>query len=355
MPAAPQPHDPHDFLTAAYDYVLPPEAIAQAPIEPRDQARLWVELSTAQHHSFFYALPQYLGAGDLLVVNDTRVIPARLYGTKSTGAQAEVLLLEQHQLDTWLALVKPGKRLPEGSVINFGEGFSAEVIDRDAPTGGRILRFHWPRDRDFWQCLHQYGQMPLPPYITDPQDPVASQHHYQTIWADRPGAVAAPTAGLHFTPQLLVNLKDAGINVAQITLHVGLGTFRPVEAVQITDHAMHSEWLEVGAAAVESIRATQAAGGRVIAVGTTVVRSLETAAQAGTLAPYSGKSELFIYPGYQWRVIDGLITNFHLPQSTLLMLVSALIGRDRTLALYHEALDRGYRFFSYGDGMLLLP
>ncbi len=355
MPAAPQSHDPRDLLTAAYDYVLPPEAIAQTPVEPRDQARLWVELGTTQHHSFFYALPQYLRSGDLLVVNDTRVIPARLYGTKSTGAHVEVLLLEQQQLDTWLALVKPGRRLQMGSVIQLGEGFQAEIIDRDPATGGRILRFSWPRDRDFWQCLHQYGQMPLPPYINKPQDPAASQTQYQTIWADRPGAVAAPTAGLHFTPQLLANLKAAGINLAHITLHVGLGTFRPVEAAEITAHAMHSEWLEVNAATVETIRATQAAGGRIIAVGTTVVRSLETAAQAGALAPYSGKSELFIYPGYRWRVVDGLITNFHLPQSTLLMLVSALMGRERVLALYQEALERGYRFFSYGDGMLLLP
>lgn len=379
-----------DRSLAAYDYVLPLEQIAQAPAEPRDSARLLTVKDTKNHtHVSFSDLPYLLRSGDLLILNNTRVIPARLLGQKPTGLAVEVLLLEpQPQLNCWLTLVKPGRRLKPGATILFGvEGKASEpepnpvapdleesclidesetdssdlaipallkarVLATDAATSGRMLQFEVSGDAAFDDVLQQLGQMPLPPYITNTE---SDPERYQTVYAVHPGAIAAPTAGLHFTPELLQRLEDHGIHHAFITLHVGVGTFRPVEAEEITQHQMHEEWVQVPPETVELIRQTKAKGGRVIAVGTTAVRSLEGAAQAGMLQPFCGKTNLFIYPGYQWRVIDGLITNFHLPKSSLLMLVSALIGRERLLALYQVAIAAGYRFYSFGDAMLILP
>ena len=360
-----------DRLLASYDYVLPDGLIAQTPCIPRDDARLLVVKDQVQYgHTIVRDLPDLLREGDLLVLNNTRVIPARLYGHKTGGTPVEVLLLEpQAEGDRadgtthrWLALVKPGKRLKPGATIVFdkqepGDGIGTGVLTAtvtaiDAATGGRILQFNVPAGTTLSAWIEQLGQMPLPPYITQTE---AQPEQYQTVYADRPGAVAAPTAGLHFTPELLQRLQARGIEQAFVTLHVGVGTFRPVEAETITDHTMHAEWIEVPPETVTKIQQTKARGGRIIAVGTTVVRSLETAAQSGTLQPFCGKSNLFIYPGYQWRIVDGLMTNFHLPKSSLMMLVSALIGRQRLLDLYQIAIAEQYRFYSFGDAMLILP
>ncbi len=346
-----------DFQLSSYDYDLPPERIAQSPVEPRDRSRLLVvESSDRASQGQFCDLPRWLQAGDLLVLNDTRVMPARLRGDKSTGAAVEVLLLENCGDNRWLALVKPGRRLPVGAQLAFvardgsEERLHAEIVDRDAATGGRVLAF----DRDILPELERFGEVPLPPYVTERR---ARADQYQTVYATRPGAVAAPTAGLHFTPELLQTLAAKGIERATVTLHVGLGTFRPVEIEAIAAHTMHQEFIDVPAATVAAIERTKAAGGQVFAVGTTVVRSLEGAAAAtgGELAPFAGKTDLFIYPGHRFRVVDGLITNFHLPKSSLLMLVSAAIGRTRLLALYREAIALEYRFYSFGDAMLILP
>jgi S-adenosylmethionine:tRNA ribosyltransferase-isomerase len=353
-----------DQLLSSYDYELPPERIAQTPLSQRDRSRLLVVDSlTHQRNCIFSELPQLLKPGDLLILNNTRVIPARLYGHKPTGAPVELLLLEAQPDNTWLALVKPGRRLKPGAKIIFEAPsttgdippllpLSATILSRDEATGGRIVQFEVPTGASFEALLEQYGQVPLPPYITDSQ---ALPEQYQTVYAQTAGAIAAPTAGLHFTPELLAQCRASGIEQAYITLHVGVGTFRPVEVDDVTTHKMHGEWLEVPTATVEQIRATKAAGGRVIAVGTTVVRALEGAAAAGELQPYVGKTELFIYPGYQWRVVEGMITNFHLPRSSLMMLVSAMIGRQRLLDLYNEAIACSYRFYSFGDAMLILP
>ncbi|MEH2322764.1 MAG: tRNA preQ1(34) S-adenosylmethionine ribosyltransferase-isomerase QueA [Nostoc sp.] len=365
-----------DCSVAGYDYKLPPELIAQNPAVPRDSSRLLVVnypttgTETAPLHHIFHDLPALLRSGDLLVMNNTRVIPARLYGHKSTGAKIQVLLLEERQYNCWLALVKPGKSFKQGAKIIFeargggdgGENFTsssssphlltATVLETDAATGGRLLQFDIAEGKTLVQLLEVFGEIPLPPYITTS---AAADEQYQTVYAKQPGAIAAPTAGLHFTRELLQKLRDRNINQAFITLHVGVGTFRPVEVEDVTTHQMHEEWIEVPAATVEQIRATKAAGGRIIAVGTTAVRALEGAAQSGNLQPFCQKTDLFIYPGYQWRVVDGLITNFHLPRSSLLMLVSALIGRQRLLNIYNEAIAFGYRFYSFGDAMLILP
>ncbi|MBD0385044.1 MAG: tRNA preQ1(34) S-adenosylmethionine ribosyltransferase-isomerase QueA [Nostoc sp. C3-bin3] len=382
-----------DCSVAGYDYELAPELIAQNPAVPRDSSRLLVVNSpttgteTAPLHHIFHDLPALLRSGDLLVMNNTRVIPARLYGHKFTGGKIQVLLLEERQYNCWLALVKPGKSFKQGTKIIFeakgvgrvggdegvgeDEGdkeinsspssssspssphlLTATVLETDAATGGRLLQFDVPEGKSLVELLEVFGEVPLPPYITASE---AADEQYQTVYAKQPGAIAAPTAGLHFTPELLQKLRDRNINQAFITLHVGVGTFRPVEVEDVTTHQMHEEWIEVPAATVEQIRATKAAGGRIIAVGTTVVRALEGAAQSGNLQPFCQKTDLFIYPGYQWQVVDGLITNFHLPRSSLLMLVSALIGRQRLLNIYNEAIAFGYRFYSFGDAMLILP
>jgi S-adenosylmethionine:tRNA ribosyltransferase-isomerase len=360
-----------DRLLTAYDYTLPQERIAQSPVVPRDSARLLVvKRSPDLGHGIFRDLPQWLQPGDLLVMNNTRVIPARLYGQKNSGLPVEVLLLEpalrevltahsgmnganRDAANCWLALVKPGRRLKPGTQIHFGDGaVTAKVLETDAATKGRLLQFTTPDQAPLTEWLERLGQVPLPPYITQSE---ASPEQYQTVYADQPGAVAAPTAGLHFTPELLTALTQRGIGHTFVTLHVGVGTFRPVEAEDITQHQMHAEWVEVSPETVAQIEATKARGGRVIAVGTTAVRSLEGAAHGGTLQPLRGKTNMFIYPGYTWRVVDGLITNFHLPKSSLLMLVSALIGRERLLAVYQTAIAEAYRFYSFGDAMLILP
>ncbi|MEB3217082.1 MAG: tRNA preQ1(34) S-adenosylmethionine ribosyltransferase-isomerase QueA [Nostocales cyanobacterium 94392] len=350
-----------------YDYDLPPQLIAQNPVVPRDSSRLLVvdSLNTGiqkiPQNRIFCDLPVILRPQDLLVMNDTKVIPARLYGRKSTGAEIEVLLLEELQHNCWLALVKPGKRFKQGSEIIFEsrkdslepcQKLVAKVLQTDEATGGRLLEFDLPPQTSLLQLLDIFGEIPLPPYITASN---AASQQYQTVYAEHPGAVAAPTAGLHFTPQLLETLQQSGINRAFITLHVGVGTFRPVEVEDVTTHEMHKEWIEVPVETVEQIRATKAKGGRIIAVGTTVVRALEAAAKEGELQPFCGETNLFIYPGYKWRVVQGLITNFHLPRSSLLMLVSALIGRQRLLSVYQEAIKSRYRFYSFGDAMLILP
>ena len=364
-----------DCSVAGYDYKLPPELIAQNPAVPRDSSRLLVVNSltttteTAPLHHIFHDLPALLRSGDLLVMNNTKVIPARLYGHKSTGAKIQVLLLEERQYNCWLALVKPGKSFKQGAKIIFEARqlgirdwedsypvpnlqLTATVLETDAATGGRLLQFDVPEGKSLVELLEVFGEVPLPPYITASS---AADDQYQTVYAKQPGAIASPTAGLHFTPELLQKLRDRKINQAFVTLHVGVGTFRPVEVEDVTTHHMHEEWIEVPITTVEQIRATKADGGRIIAVGTTAVRALEGAAQSGNLQPFCGKTDLFIYPGYQWRVVDGLITNFHLPRSSLLMLVSALIGRQRLLNIYNEAIASGYRFYSFGDAMLILP
>ncbi len=360
-----------DRQLTSYDYHLPEERIAQAPAVPRDASRLLVVKSpTEQEHTVFRDLPEWLRSGDLLVLNNTRVLPARLFGRKQSGLPVEVLLLEPQPDESaapsdfssrWLALVKPGRRLKPGSQIWFDRQdttrtalpqVSAKVLATDASTSGRILQFEMPAGESLKKWVYESGQVPLPPYITETN---AEPEQYQTVYSDRPGAVAAPTAGLHFTPELLQRLQEQGIQQTFVTLHVGVGTFRPVEAEDITTHQMHSEWAEVPLETVEAIRQTKARGGRVIAVGTTSVRALEGASQSGSLQPLYGKTNLFIYPGYQWRVVDGLITNFHLPKSSLLLLVSALITRQRLLALYELAIAEQYRFYSFGDAMLILP
>jgi S-adenosylmethionine:tRNA ribosyltransferase-isomerase len=365
-----------DQKLSSYDYFLPPELIAQTPVIPRDHSRLLVVSGREgkdtglehHHHCYFHNLADWLQPNDLLVLNNTRVIPARLYGKKSTGTPVEILLMEEKRADCWLALVKPGKRLKVGAEIDFypqngthlavDAPLKARIIDRDLATGGRLLQFLPPLGLSLWDLLDCYGTIPFPPYVTEHQ---ATPEQYQTIYAESLGAIAAPTAGLHFTEALFEKLTAKGIQRAYVTLHVGIGTFRPVEVENILEHTMHQEWIEVPEVTVEAMQATKAKGGRIIAIGTTVARSLEGAAQIvaandiQTLKAYRGKTDIFIYPGYQWRIIDGLITNFHLPKSSLLMLVSALIGRERLLSLYQEAIQEKYRFYSFGDAMFITP
>jgi S-adenosylmethionine:tRNA ribosyltransferase-isomerase len=363
-----------DWELSAYTYELPEERIAQTPVVPRDHSRLLIVDSPTSHcHRLFRDLSHFLQPHDLLVLNNTQVIAARLYGHKTSGAAIEILLLEESQPNCWLALVKPGKRFKLGATLQFEPRdptgrptLTATVLNTDLKTGGRWLQFEIPAGQSLLELLPHYGHIPFPPYVTQSQ---ALPEQYQTIYAQQPGAVAAPTAGLHFTDELFQRLEDKGINKAFITLHVGVGTFRPVEVEHITHHQMHAEWIEVPSSTIEQIQQTREKGGRVIAVGTTAVRALEGAAMAlnypdetATLMPYCGKTDMFIYPGYQWRVVDGLITNFHLPRSSLLMLVSALVGRQRLLDLYQEALnqsndgfERPYRFYSFGDAMFILP
>ena len=362
-----------DRQLAAYRYTLPSSRIAQNPAVPRDSAKLLVVDGQSTHqHRHFRNLVDLLRPGDLLVLNNTQVIPARLLGNKQTvsksthsdfassqnvGAAVEVLLIEPVTIDRWLALVKPGKRLQPGATIVFGDSRYPDMIAyveaRDTDTNGRILKLTSQCDRSIEDLIHELGQVPLPPYITQSE---ALAEQYQTVFARRQGAIAAPTAGLHFTDRLLAQLKNKGIQTTEITLHVGIGTFRPVEVSDIETHQMHQERIEVSESTVEKIKNTKASGGRIIAVGTTSTRALEgVAAACGELQPYSGKTDIFIYPGYQWQVIDGLITNFHLPESSLLMMVSALIGRERLMQLYEEAITQAYRFYSFGDAMLILP
>jgi S-adenosylmethionine:tRNA ribosyltransferase-isomerase len=339
-----------DRCLSAYEYELPSDRIAQSPAVPRDHSRLLVvDSDKSHHHKHFHELPQLLRPGDLLVFNDTRVIPARMYGHKISGVPVEILLMEPLDTNRWLALVKPGKRLPVGSTIVFTEDIKAQVVGTDPETRGRELLFHIPEDRNLTDIINELGHVPFPPYINDPQ---AEPEQYQTVYAQKPGAIAAPTAGLHFTERLMDELRAMEVSQTYITLHVGLGTFRPVETEDITTHKMHSESVEVSEEAIAQIKATKANGGRVIAVGTTAVRAIESS----NLEPLKGKTDMMIYPGYEWKVLDGLITNFHLPKSTLMMMVSSFLGedgRERLLQLYLEAIAQEYRFYSFGDAMLI--
>lgn len=341
------------MLLTDFDYHLPEELIAQTPLEPRDASRLMVIPGSTDPyiHDLFYNLPVYLKPGDTLVFNDTKVIPARLLGIKpETGAKVEVFLLSRIDQDTWEVLVRPGKKVRPGTVVSFGDGQLICDVLETTEDGGRIVKFSY--EGIFEQVLDQLGNMPLPPYI---KVPLANRERYQTVYAKTKGSVAAPTAGLHFTPRLLAELKEKGIDTAYVTLHVGLGTFRPVAVANITEHQMHRESFAISDATAELINRNKARGGRIISVGTTSTRVLETMADdQGRLVAGRGWTDIFIYPGYKFKVIDGLITNFHLPQSTLLMLVSTLAGRTRILTAYQEAIGRKYRFFSFGDAMLIL-
>ena len=334
-----------------FDYYLPEELIAQTPLAQRDASRLMVlpRQQGACSHRHFFELPSLLRKGDLLVFNDTRVIPARLHGRKrDTGAKVEVFLLKRLDLDRWETLVRPGRKLRPGTEVVFSDELSA-VIEDTTEFGGRIVRFCW--QGVFEEILQRLGEVPLRPDI---HEKLPDPERYQTVYARENGSAAAPTAGLHFTPELLSQVREQGIQTAYVTLHVGLGTFRPVAVESIQDHVMHSEQYAISAETAALVNETRRQGGRVIAVGTTAVRTLETAGQSGQLQPCSGFTNIFIYPGYEYKIIDGLITNFHLPKSTLLMLVSALAGRERVLAAYKEAVEQRYRFFSFGDAMFIL-
>ncbi|HNZ62922.1 MAG TPA: methylenetetrahydrofolate--tRNA-(uracil(54)-C(5))-methyltransferase (FADH(2)-oxidizing) TrmFO [Bacillota bacterium] len=350
---------PLDMLTSSYTYHLPPELIASHPVDVRDASRLLVMKSGLPlEHRVFSDLPSYLSPGDCLVLNDTRVIPARLFGTrKTTGGKLEFLLLRCLGGKTWRVMVKPARRARTGEQIVFSEGGLEGVIVGEEPDGVRIIELI--HEGELFDWLDQLGEMPTPPYI---KEKLREPERYQTVYADKRGSAAAPTAGLHFTERLLADIESSGVKIARLTLHVGLGTFKPVTESIITDHPMHDEWFVLGEDAARIVSETKREGGRVIAVGTTSCRVLESVAadQAygdhdAPLQPASGETDLFIYPGFRFRVIDAMITNFHLPGSTLLMLVSALMGRVEMLAAYREAVNAGYRFFSFGDAMLLLP
>ena len=335
-----------------YDYDLPEELIAQDPLEDRSSSRLMVlDRQTGDvEHRHFTDILEYLHPGDCLVINNTKVIPARLFGVKEdTQAKIEVLLLKRKENDIWETRVKPGKKAKPGTKLVFGDGLlTAEVVDV-VEEGNRLIQFHY--DGIFEEILDQLGQMPLPPYITHQ---LKDKNRYQTVYAKYDGSAAAPTAGLHFTKELLQKVKDMGVDIAEVTLHVGLGTFRPVKVENVLDHHMHSEFYMVSQEAADKINRAKESGHRVIAVGTTSTRTLEAAAdENGRLHETSGWTEIFIYPGYQFKVIDALITNFHLPQSTLVMLVSALAGREHVLHAYEIAVKERYRFFSFGDAMLI--
>ena len=344
--------DQTGLKTSDYAFDLPQELIAQDPLDDRSSSRLLVldkrTGETSHHH--FREITGYLQPGDCLVLNNTKVIPARLYGTKKdTGAVIEVLLLKRREGDIWETLVKPGKKAKPGTELVFGNGaLRAEVVDI-VEEGNRLIRFHY--DGIWEEILDGLGEMPLPPYITHK---LQDKNRYQTVYAKYEGSAAAPTAGLHFTPELLEEIRAKGISLVYVTLHVGLGTFRPVKVENVKEHHMHSEYYVVTKEAADQINETKQRGGRVICVGTTSCRTIESAAdENGIVQPGCGNTEIFIYPGYRFKVLDGLITNFHLPESTLLMLVSALAGREHVLAAYEEAVKKRYRFFSFGDAMFI--
>ena len=339
------------MLTSDFDYHLPPERIAQTPIEPRHASRLLVLDRAAPElaHTTFWQIQDLLRPGDLLVINRTKVIPARIFARKETGGRVELLLLRRQDALTWEALVG-GKRLTRGKRLQIEDG-PAVWIEEELEGSRRLLRFEQPVETS----LNISGQMPLPPYIHQPlQDP----GRYQTVYAHTPGSAAAPTAGLHFTPELMAALEAKGVRFAGVTLHVGLDTFMPVNEDSPEEHKIHTEWCELSAETAQAINATRAAGGRVIAVGTTSVRTLESAAQTAAdgncVVPYSGATGLFILPGYSFKAVDGMVTNFHLPKSSLIMLVSAFAGRERVLATYQTAVQMAYRFYSFGDAMLIV-
>ena len=348
--------DTQTLQTKDFDFELPEELIAQTPIEPRDASRLMVlDKTTGEiEHRHFHDITEYLNEGDCLVLNNSRVLPARIYGIKNeTGAHVEFLLLKNCGDDVWEALAGPGKRAKVGTSFTFeGSSMTCEVIEvKD--DGNRLIRFHYDKGTNFFTELDKIGQMPLPPYI---KEELQDAERYQTVYSHELGSAAAPTAGLHFTNELLEKIKAKGVNIATVTLHVGLGTFRPVKEDEITDHKMHSEHYYLPQRTADLINQTKQQGGRVIAVGTTSCRTLETLGtrQGLPLHEQSGYTDIFIYPGYQFKVLDGLITNFHLPESTLIMLVSAFAGYEHTMAAYELAVKENYRFFSFGDAMAIL-
>lgn len=334
--------------TSDFDYHLPPEMIAQTPVEPRDSSRLLVVRrdTGALEHRIFRDITDYLHPGDLLVCNDSRVIPARIYGRKAeTGGKVEILLVAKRGAREWEALVR-GRRVRPGTRLTLGEALEAEVVAM-TESGSRLLAFAEPVEPH----LEALGVVPLPPYI---HEPLQDAERYQTVYARVRGSVAAPTAGLHFTPHLLDAVLTMGCGIAFVTLHIGMDTFRPIKEEHIEEHHIHTEWCEVSPEAAERIRAARASGGRVVAVGTTAVRALETAVESGEVIPFSGPTGLYIYPGYTFRAVDVMLTNFHLPRSTLLLLVSAFAGKGLMDRAYQEAIGEGYRFYSFGDAMLIL-
>ncbi len=342
------------MLKSEFNFDLPEELIAQYPCEPRDAARLLYmnrETGTIQH-KVFTQLTQLLQPGDLLVLNNSKVLPARLIGQRNDeGAVCELLLLRQLRQDVWECLAKPGRKLRPGVTVSFGDGSLTATVLETLENGGKIVQFTY-NTQTLYEKLDEFGQMPLPPYI---QSRVSKEADYQTVYAKELGSAAAPTAGLHFTKELLKNLENMGVKQTELTLHVGLGTFRPMQEEKVENHVMHSEWYSISEEAANAINQTKANGGRIIAVGTTSCRTLESvAARFGQIQPASGDTDIFITPGYQFKAIDGLITNFHLPESTLIMLVSAFCGYENTMNAYKIAVQEKYRFFSFGDAMLLL-
>ena len=339
--------------TSDFFYELPEELIAQDPLEDRTASRLLVldRKTDKLEHKIFSDVINYLNPGDCLVINNTRVIPARLIGEKEgTGGKVEILLLKRRENDIWESLVKPGKKLRPGARVTFGDGrLKAEILEI-AEEGNRLVKFYY--EGIFEEILDSLGEMPLPPYITHKLE---DKEMYQTVYAKFDGSAAAPTAGLHFTTELLEKIKHKGVRTASITLHVGLGTFRPVKVEDVNNHHMHTEWYEVNKEAADIINETKKNGGRVICVGTTSCRTIESVAdENGLMSAKTGETDIFIYPGYKFKVMDGLITNFHLPESTLVMLVSAFAGKERVLSAYETAVKERYRFFSFGDAMILL-
>ena len=337
--------------TSDFDFELPEELIAQTPLEKRDTSRLLTldKINGRIEHHHFYELPDYLRPGDCLVLNNSRVLPARLIGHRPTGGVCEVLLLVDQGDNVWECLVRPGRKLKPGAEVLFGEGQLRATIEAEIEDGKRLVRFHY--QGIFLEILEQLGKMPLPPYI---KEELHDNERYQTVYSKVNGSAAAPTAGLHFTPDLLKKIENMGVRICYVTLHVGLGTFRPVKVEDITDHEMHSEFCMISQETADIINETKRNGGRVICVGTTSCRTVESfAAEDGTMCERSGWTNIFIFPGYRFKVLDGLVTNFHLPQSTLIMLVSALAGRESVLNAYAEAVKERYRFFSFGDAMFL--
>ena len=339
------------MLLSDFDYELPEELIAQTPIEPRDASRLMVidPVERSIEHRRFFELREFLTQGDTLIFNDTRVMPARLIGKKEpTGARIEVFLLRRIEGDIWETLVKPGKKALRGTIIRFSDELSCEVTGH-TDFGGRLVTFHY--QGIFEEILDRLGETPLPPYI---HEKLEDRERYQTVYSRESGSAAAPTAGLHFTPEQMENLKNTGVNLGFLTLHVGLGTFRPVKEERIENHVMHSEYYSIGEDTAKLIRETKAAGKRVVAVGTTSIRTLESAAVGkNEIYGKSGETSIFIYPGYEFKIVDAVVTNFHLPKSTLIMLISAFAGREFTLEAYKEAVKERYRFFSFGDAMMI--
>ncbi len=341
----------HNLKKSEFYFDLPPELISQTPLERRDRSRLLcLNKRTGEwEHRHFYDLPELIRPGDCLVMNDSRVIPARLFGTRPTGGSVEVVLLRDLGGGDWECLTRPGRKTPPGTELSFGEGELTAQVVRTEADGNKVLHFRY--EGIFLEILEKLGQMPLPPYIKEKLD---DPERYQTVYSRDPGSAAAPTAGLHFTKELLQTLRDKGVEQAFVTLHVGLGTFRPVKEDNIEDHPMHSEFCMIPEETAEKINRTRAAGGRIISVGTTSCRTLESfAREDGTVPASSGWTDIFIYPGYRFKAVDGLITNFHLPESTLIMLVSALASREHILAAYKEAVRERYRFFSFGDAMFI--